>query len=173
MNERVLFMRMLVALCAAALASSPLAAQTYKWVDEHGVTNYGEKPPTGRPAKAVDMEPAGTIESGALQQKKYEAELRRREEASAAPPPPPLMPAPAPAPVRGMNFDVFARLQTGMTEGELVLRAGRPDHETVENFRLDIVKSYYYYPTVSNPFITVVTLRGGRIFNIERTRKIY
>jgi len=54
-----------------------------------------------------------------------------------------------------------------------MLRAGRPDHESVENFRHDIVKSYYYYPTIADPFITVVTVRGGRIVNLERNRKIY
>jgi hypothetical protein len=43
----------------------------------------------------------------------------------------------------------------------------------VENFRHDIVKSYYYYPTIADPFITVVTVRGGRIVNLERNRKIY
>ncbi|MDH5537381.1 MAG: hypothetical protein OEZ08_17655, partial [Betaproteobacteria bacterium] len=64
----------------------------------------------------------------------------------------------------------FIRLQRGMTEGELILRSGRPDHESVENFRHDIVKSYYYYPTLANPFITTVTLRGGRIADIERVK---
>jgi len=28
-------------------------AQVYKWVDEHGVTHYGERPPTGRKASEV------------------------------------------------------------------------------------------------------------------------
>jgi len=74
---------------------------------------------------------------------------------------------------RGMDFDVYIRLQTGMSEGELLLRAGKPDSESVENFRNDIVKTYYYFPTISNPWITAITLRGGRIANIERTRKIF
>jgi len=36
--------RLVCALAAAALASSA-AAQTYKWTDENGTTNYGAKPP--------------------------------------------------------------------------------------------------------------------------------
>jgi len=36
-----------------------------------------------------------------------------------------------------------------------------------------IVKSYYYYPTVANPFITTVTLRGGRIVGTERVPKSF
>lgn len=165
-------MRMMIAVCAAALASGPLAAQTYKWVDERGVTNYGEKPPPGRPAQAIDTQPGGTIESGGVPQKMQESDIRRREDAAAAPPPQ-VVPVPLEIPVRGMAFDTFIRLQRGMTEGELLLRAGAPDHATVENFRYDVVKSFYYYPTVGNPFLTVVTLRGGRIAEIERTRKTY
>ncbi len=164
-------MKLLVALGAAFLASAPLAAQTYKWVDERGVINYGEKPPANRPAQPVDTQPGGTIESGGIPQKNHESNMRRQAEAVAPQATPPV--APVTAPVRGMDFDTFIRLQNGMTEGELMLRAGPPDYATVENFRHDIVKSFYYHPTVANPFITVVTLRGGRIVNIERTRKTF
>ena len=71
---------------------------------------------------------------------------------------------------RGMAFDVYIRLELGMTEGELVLRAGKPDHQAVDNPR-EGLKSYYYFPTVSNPFLTTISLRSGRIANIERVRK--
>jgi hypothetical protein len=74
-----------------------------------------------------------------------------------------------PAP-RGMAFDVYIRLEHGMTEGELVLRAGRPDHQAVDNLR-EGLKSYYYFPTTANPFLTTVSLRSGRIVNIVRERK--
>jgi hypothetical protein len=43
----------------------------------------------------------------------------------------------------------------------------------VDNFRDDIGKSYHYYPTIADPFITVVTVRGGVITNIERNRKTF
>jgi len=71
---------------------------------------------------------------------------------------------------RGMAFDVYIRLEHGMTEGELVLRAGRPDHQSFDNPR-DGVKTFYYYPTPANPHLTTVTLRSGRIANIERIRR--
>ena len=31
----------------------PVSAQVYKWVDENGVTHYGERPPQGRQATEV------------------------------------------------------------------------------------------------------------------------
>ncbi len=73
-------------------------------------------------------------------------------------------------PPRGMAFDVYIRLEHGMTEGELVLRAGKPDHQAMDNLR-EGLKSYYYFPTVANPFLTTVSVRSGRIINIERERK--
>ena len=59
---------------------------------------------------------------------------------------------------RGLAFDVFIRIQKGMSEGELLLRAGKPDSEVVENMRGNIVKSYYYFPTSSDPWITTIRL---------------
>jgi hypothetical protein len=73
--------------------------------------------------------------------------------------------------VRGMAFDVFIRLQQGMSEGELLLRAGKPDSQSIENMRYDIVKTYYYFPTPSDPWITAIRLEGGRIANLERIKK--
>ena len=75
--------------------------------------------------------------------------------------------------VRGMDFDIFIRLQKGMSEGELLLRAGKPDSEAVENIRDNIIKTYYYFPTSSHPWITTVTLRGGRIINLDRVKKTF
>jgi len=146
-----------------------LAADTFKWVDEHGVTNYGEKPPQSRPAQTVNTNSGAIIEGGA--QFTGKAALENERPAAERNSQADMAPARGSVSARGMDFDVFIRLQTGMSEGELLLRAGRPDHEGVENFRHDVVKSYYYFPTVANPYITVVTLRGGRIANLERTRK--
>ena len=74
---------------------------------------------------------------------------------------------------RGMDFDVYIRLQTGMSEGELLQRAGKPDSESIENARDDIVKTYYYFPTRANPWMTAITLRAGKIVNLDRTRKTF
>ena len=59
-----------------------------------------------------------------------------------------------------------------MSEGELVLRAGAPDVATTEEAQWGgYARVYYYMPTGTDPFTTVVTLRGGRIEHLERTRK--
>ena len=164
-------MRRTILLLIIAL-SSGAAAQTYKWVDERGVTNYGSKPPAGRAAQLVETQPGGTIETGDAQLKRLEADQKRRAEVLQ---PYPTAPVPAPAaaaePVRGMPFDTYTRLQEGMSEGELLSRAGKPDHVALASARRDITKSFHYYPTAADPFITIVTVRGGRISNIERTRK--
>lgn len=166
--------RCLLGLLVAIAAGGSVAADTYKWVDEKGVTTYGEKPPAGRAAKPVDITPlgpTGTVD-GSLQDrsdagKRRQAEGQRPQPVPASVPPPP----PAAAQARGMEFETFIRLQRGMTEGELLIRAGQPDHESIENFRNNIVKTYYYFPTVANPFTTVVTVRGGRIANLDRVKK--
>lgn len=167
-------MRAILGLLLAFIGSACPAAEIYRWTDEKGVVNYGEKPPANRPAQPVNTDPNGSIEAAgtpdgkaAADTKRPAAELRRPQP-DAAPTPVP----PSAAVVRGMDFDTFIRLQQGMTEGELMLRAGRPDYESVDSFRRDIVKTFYYFPTTSNPYTTVVTLRGGRIFNIERIKKL-
>lgn len=72
---------------------------------------------------------------------------------------------------RGLAFDVFIRLEQGMSEAELLVRAGKPDMQSVENTRNDIVKTYYYLPTSSDPWITTIRLSGGRIASLERIKK--
>lgn len=76
---------------------------------------------------------------------------------------------PEPAP-RGMPFEIFIRLEYGLTEGELVLRAGKPDHQSLDN-RREGLKTFYYYPTPAYPYLTTVSLHSGRIAGIERLRK--
>ena len=155
-------MKLLMGLVLWALSGAPLAAELYKWVDEKGVTNYGEKPPPNRQATPVDTSPSAVIETG----RKPDADRAQRPQ---EPQRPQAESAPPPASPRGMEFDVYMRLQRGMTEGELLQRAGRPDHVSLETF--DIQKTYYYFPTPGNPYTTAVTLRSGRIHEIERIRK--
>jgi hypothetical protein len=162
---RTLSMKALIVLVFSLLqAGACLAAETYKWVDDKGVINYGEKPPATRPAKPVSTQPSAVMETGGQFNRKPEGDRLESPKPQAAV-------APAVAAARGMDFDIYVRLQRGMTEGELLLRAGKPDYETVDNFVGDIAKSLYYLPTHSNPYITMVTIRGGRIAELERTRK--
>jgi len=153
------------------------AADIYRWVDERGVTQYGEKPPENRSSKRVDGRPAAA--SVDADGKLIEAPKpvlpapASQQPPVAAFPPPPSAPAPQDKSVRGMDFSTFVYLRRGMSEGEVLLRAGQPDFESVENFRNTVVKSLYYYPTASNPFITIVTVRGGRVADIDRNRKTF
>lgn len=154
-------------------ASAGYAAQTYKWVDEKGVTNYGEKPPESSRAVPVDTEPQGVVGTGSEAGRRVEADRRERAEGR----PVQVIPVPVPssyaraAPVRGMSFDTFVRLERGMTEGELLIRAGAPDHQSLDSDQDFFVKIFYYFPTISDPFTTVVRLRGGRISNLQRIRR--
>lgn len=150
----------LLLLCAGANG-----AQTYRWVDDRGVTSYGEKPPAGGAAQPVNVQPAGTMESQLPSMSREPAQAP-----SVAVPDLRGAAAPSRATPRGMAFATYIRLQVGMTEGELMLRAGPADQETIEDTRA-VVKSLYYYPTSSDPFLTVVTIRGGRVANLERNRK--
>jgi hypothetical protein len=154
-------MKPLIGLVLLSLSGACVAAEAYRWVDEKGVTTYGEKPPVSRPATPVNTSPGAIIESSGQFERKapVEGPLRSVAEAQATT---------APA-TRGMDFSVFAQLQRGMTEGELLQRAGKPDHVSLESF--EIQKTYYYFPTPGNPYTTAVTVRSGRIFEIERTKK--
>jgi len=158
-------MRRYIPVLIGVLACVPAGAQTYKWVDEHGVTNYGAKPPAGRRAQTVDTQSRNTIDTADVA--KREADQKR--DAVALPSPPPPLAAPG-VQVRGMAFDTYIRLDRGMSEGEVISRAGAPDYVAFVGGP-DLAKSFYYYPTGSDPFTTVVTLRGGRIDHIERMKK--
>jgi hypothetical protein len=153
-------MKPLLGLVLLSLSAACVAAEAYKWVDEKGVTNYGEKPPASRPATPVNTHPGAIIESSRFEKS---APLER-----------PVRPASEAQPTgsagpRGMEFSVFVQLHRGMSEGELLQRAGKPDHVTLESF--EIQKTYYYFPTPGNPYTTAVTLRSGRISEIERVRR--
>ena len=151
----------LVGALIAAAAGTGLAAEAYRWVDERGVVNYGEKPPAELRSRPVDTRPGGTIETAGSNDPRPVAVQRWQVEGV----PTPTLPS-----VRGMDFDVYIRLQRGMTEGELLVRAGRPDYEAVDNLA-DYDRTFYYFPTVANPFTTAVRLRSGYIVSIDRIKK--
>ena len=53
-------MKSRIALLLALLCGliGPATAQVYKWVDEKGVTHYGERPPQGQSARPVNTAPS-------------------------------------------------------------------------------------------------------------------
>jgi hypothetical protein len=74
---------------------APAAAQVYKWVDEKGVTHYGERPPQGRKASEVpnklgspggasaarpDAAPQGSAPQTTTTAEQQRQETARREE---------------------------------------------------------------------------------------------
>lgn len=160
----------LILILAAAVCS---AADAYKWVDEKGITNYGEKPPHDISATPVSTEPRGVIETGGdAVRPRDAAELSRSRVSPVQVITVPVQPSYVAAQsVRGMAFDIYIRLERGMTEGELLVRAGPPDHESVDGGWDYAVKTYYYLPTVADPYTTVVSLRDGRIANLQRVKK--
>ncbi|HET8610413.1 MAG TPA: DUF4124 domain-containing protein [Burkholderiales bacterium] len=161
----------LLAAAAGLALSQGCRAQVYKWVDGSGMTTYGEAPPPNRHARLLHLRP--NVVDGGSPERPSTAPVPAAAAAAAS--------AASAADVRpaqdsgarnphGMPFSVYIRLHPGMSEGELLERAGPPDYAATDNI-VDGVKTYYYYPTASNPFTTAVRLRGGSIVNINRTRK--
>ena len=78
-------------------------------------------------------------------------------------------------PSRGLPFSVYRRLETGMSEGQVLAIAGPPDHETVdsENTADGVIrKSYYYVSSGYNAFITRIQFVNGEVRSIERTPRL-
>ena len=183
------------------MLASLVQADVYKWVDRDGSVHYGDTPPPNARSRPVDLRFAGSTAT---------TEVNSCCVAKQDPPKPPAQPvyiivaaeppAPNPAP-RGLDFGVYIMLRRGMSEGELLQRAGPPDYQSTDGnsvqtvalarrgrpvdrsdvwldrrvlpygFSNLIVKTFYYYPTLSNPFTTVLTLTGGWISDMQRTRE--
>lgn len=178
-------MRNVFVILASLCAAFPAAADVYKWVDSEGKIHYSDTPPAKGASKAIDL-PKAVVESKPAESPAVEQKPRAEPVPAAAAPQAP--PAPAPQASRGMPFDVYIMLRNGMSEGELMQRAGPPDYEStdgtvgsavvsgrkrnrVESFNNLELRKLYYYPTQSDPFTTVVTLTGGMISDLQRTRK--
>jgi len=80
------------ALLSALLCCGPIGAataQVYKWVDENGVTHYGERPPQDRKAQTVETKPATAPDASPAaapdwQEKNLDFQKRRIERAQQA-----------------------------------------------------------------------------------------
>ncbi|MEO8224179.1 MAG: hypothetical protein ABI661_05195 [Gammaproteobacteria bacterium] len=62
-------------------------------------------------------------------------------------------------------------IRQGMAEAEVLLRIGKPDHETfIRNFRGEAEeKAWAYFPHPRDPqTLTIITLRAGQVAQIER-----
>lgn len=190
--------------CLVLLLTLPQAmGQAYKWRDDKGMTHYGQHPSASFDSKPVDTQPYGPFSDEPkkchtirCQGERLDAEKARKAETEAKTATP-VIAAPG---VRGLSFEDYIRIQRGMNEGEVLLRAGPPDQITEEpagvishfprfsrvatqfggivvfpgvvtQSIVSIGKSFYYYPTVADPFLTKITFTGGRVFEIERIKK--
>jgi hypothetical protein len=171
----------LLVVCGIAFAGIAAAQQVYKWVDDRGVTHYGEKPPSGRPSQAIDATPSGWVREAGdakechtircqydrLRSERLQDEAQRlaNEQSAAAR-------SAANPRARGMSFDTFRKLETGMPEGEVLFRAGPPDYQSNQFLSSGYLgKTWYYYPTRSDPFTTVIQISGGSVFSLDRVRQ--
>ncbi len=62
-------------------------------------------------------------------------------------------------------------IRKGMPEGEVLLRIGKPDHETfIRNIKDEPEeKAWSYFPHYRDPqTLTIITLRSGVVLSIER-----
>jgi len=173
----------------------PAAPQVYRWIDEQGRVHYSDRhPPAGAQARLLDIEtrPAATDAGrSTLRGQGERLERRLAEEQRAETVDAEALRAQAgPRPVRGLDFRRYISLQRGMSEGEMLAIAGEPDlyadHGVVYALPVTVpvhrtlrlpgqvgltMKSYTWLPTPADPFVTTVTVVGGRVTELERVRR--
>jgi len=176
--NRHLLACLVVGALALFMAQGASAQVVFKWVDDRGVTHYGENPPTGRNATPVDITPSGSErEPGSppechTVQCQYDRLRTNRTQDEAQPPLAHGRGAREGKRAHGMSFETYRNLQTGMPEGEVLLRAGPPDYHSNQFLSSGYLgKTWYYYPTVSDPFTTVIQISGGQVFSLDRIRQ--
>jgi hypothetical protein len=77
---------------------------------------------------------------------------------------------------RGLPFEVYRRLDRGMSEGEVLAIAGQPERETVDSddtYGGVRTKSYYYVSNGRNANVTRIRFRNGTVTHIERNLAPY
>jgi hypothetical protein len=173
-----------------AFAGFAAAEQVYKWVDSKGVTHYGGKPPSGRKFQVVDATPTGYVHaiggkkpSASLQDEGQQLATQQAVQRAASPPTrgtggtldvavSGITNQPLASPRRGMSLETFRKLSVDTPEGEVLVRAGPPDYESNQFLSSGYLgKTWYYLPTPSDPFTTVIEIQGGTVFSLDRVRQ--
>jgi hypothetical protein len=159
-------------------AASGRGNDVFRSVDENGTPSFSQVPPSGRASKPVELKPlSGSIDSA---RPVLPTQAPSRAPTVPTAPAPPAVPTPAagtePAPrasgPRGLPFETYILIRRGMSEGELLGRAGPPDYRGNEINRGLVQESWYYLPTATDPFTTIIQMRGGRVVDTERIRKL-
>ncbi len=150
-------------------ASGRVGGEVFRSVDDNGTPSFSQSPPTGRASAPVELKPlSGTIDTVKPAPAPVPAPAAR---VAPPPPAPPVAPVAERAP-RGLPFETYILIRRGMSEGELLGRAGPPDYRGNEVNRGLLQESWYYLPTPSDPFTTIIQIRGGRVVDTERIRKL-
>lgn len=153
---------------------SGMATELYRWADEQGTVHYSNaEPPPGVKATKVDIdaEPRASVTDSAecytaqCEAQRLEQRLERREQIAARVAESRGSAARTP---RGLDARTYAAIRRGMTEDEVLEIAGEPDLLLLDS---RTVKTYTYYPTAIEPYVTTVTLLHGRVSETERLRR--
>lgn len=155
-------------------------SEVFRSVDENGTPSFSQVPPSGRASKPVELKPlSGSIDSARPPTASRPPAATPAAAAPAATPVPAqsrpasgMDPAPRSVGPRGLPFETYIQIRRGMSEGELLGRAGPPDHRGNEVNRGLVQESWYYLPTATDPFTTIIQMRGGRVVDTERIRKL-
>jgi hypothetical protein len=165
----------LVLVTLLVLAASSAAGQVYRWVDERGTVHYSnEAPPPGIKATTVNIEadPRAPVTESAecytaqCETQRLEQRVARRDQIAARVAADRELPN-ARTP-RGLDARTYGAIRRGMTEGELMEIAGEPDLLMWDSRTM---KTYTYYPTPVEPYITIVTFLNGRVTEAERLKR--
>ena len=66
----------------------------------------------------------------------------------------------------------YGLIQQGMSEAEVLVRLGPPDHESFEGVSSNdlLIKSYFYFsePDRHQDITTIIRFKGGRVIHTER-----
>ena len=75
---------------------------------------------------------------------------------------------------KGMSFEIYIRIQPGMSEAEVLARAGPPDAQSSrmqgDRRAVDEIKTFTYLPTQADPYTTVITLKNGVVDSVSRNK---
>jgi hypothetical protein len=171
-------------LMSLLMAAAPAGAAVYRCSHAGGPVRYSDRP-CGKGSVRIHMDSTHANTGHAAGE-----ELKDTRATQSAPGPvpdvqvhiqnninntvPPVEKAPVPIKKtsRGMPFSTFRRLEEGMSEGQVLAVAGKPDRTTIDarNTRDGFIqKSWYYVSTGYNAFVTRIRFINGSVARLERT----
>jgi hypothetical protein len=144
-----------------------LAADLYRCPGRDGTPVYSDRS-CGKDAEVVGSvpdQPSVTVQPHTGNDVNVNVEVNNNVQLSTPPPAAPVRES------RGLPFELYRRLDRGMSEGEILAIAGAPERETVDavNTRDGIqTKSYYYVSEGRNASITRIQFTNGTVTRIDR-----